>query len=198
MPAADWPDPASADELYRRVLANDPLAPSDFAVAVLEPLIAYLRFKWPHADDHDRQHAAEDAVLEVIRKPPSYHPELRSLRSHLQDAAHRDMINLDVKERRHHRGRDAEFRVELASDGGNDSADDGLPAFDDPRLAAVIAGFTHEERRAFDLMRDGERRTAAFAEALGFAERPTDEQEREAKRAKDRIVKRLKRAVEEP
>ena len=43
-------------------------------------------------------------------------------------------------------------------------------------------------------MRLGERKTAAYALALGIADRPAAEQRREVKRVKDRLQKRLERA----
>ena len=56
-----------------------------------------------------------------------------------------------------------------------------------------------ESRRGFiapmwELMGEGERRTAVFARALGLEDRPPGEQEREVKRVKDRIKKRMQRA----
>jgi hypothetical protein len=40
----------------------------------------------------------------------------------------------------------------------------------------------------------GERSTAVFAAAMGLADRPKDEQQREVKRMKDCLKQRLKRA----
>jgi hypothetical protein len=52
---------------------------------------------------------------------------------------------------------------------------------------------TEAERRVLALMLDGERSSAAYAQVLGITGLPAAEQEREVKRAKDRIKKRLER-----
>ncbi len=58
----------------------------------------------------------------------------------------------------------------------------------------MIAAFDDAERRAFELMRAGERRTAVFAAALGLTDRPPAGQADEVKRVKDKIMQRLRRA----
>jgi RNA polymerase sigma-70 factor (ECF subfamily) len=49
------------------------------------------------------------------------------------------------------------------------------------------------EERAFRLWLEGERQTQAFADALGLGDLPPEEQQREVKRFKDRLIKRLRR-----
>jgi RNA polymerase sigma-70 factor (ECF subfamily) len=190
-----WPEPESLDALFRRVRDGDPVARSEFIVACLDPLVAHLRCKRPHADEHARVTAAEDALLALLARPGAYDPTKRTLAGYLRMSAAGDLLNELEKERRHHRGRDSDS-VELAEDGRNDSPDgpaDGLPSFSDADLAAEIAGFNDAERTAFELMRAGEKATAAFADALGLAHLPKEEQAREVKRVKDRVIKRLQR-----
>lgn len=196
--AEPWPDADAGSDLLRRLLDGDPVAPSDFAAAYLDPLIAFLRATQRGAHEHDLVTAAEDAVLSVLRRPTVYDPSRSDLPAFLRMAALGDLRNFLERESRHHRQREDRDCVELPADGGNDSPDDELPSFDHPALAEVVAALDPVERQVFDLMRSGERKTEAFAEALGLGDRPADEQAREVKRAKDRIKQRLKRAVEGP
>ena len=200
MPPTDWPDPEAALALWRR-LPRDPAAPghdaaatADFCAAFLEPLVTHLGGRWPHADEHLIQDAAERAVLDVLRRPDRYSPALSPLRAYLCRAARRDLSNLARAEGRHHRGRIPLDSVAEATGPGNEEEDDLWESLDDPRVAAVLAGFNDVERAIWELMLAGERSTAAFVPILGIDDRPTAEQEREVKRSKERIKMRLKRA----
>lgn len=189
-----------AAELFARLVAGDPLAPSELAATFLDPLIAHLSFKWPKVDDHLRLSAAEEALISLFKNPAKFKPELRTLLGYLQMAAEGDLKNLSQREKRHHRDRTSWDSVELDQPARNEDcevADSELPSFDHPTLAAAIRNFTEAERRAFELMRAGERSTAAFATALGIADLAATEQASEVKRVKDRIKLRLKRAMED-
>jgi hypothetical protein len=192
-----WPEEDELAALHRRLCEGEPLAVSDFLAAVFEPLACHLRRWRPGADEHACLTAAGDAALALVRNPAIYDPARRTLKGFLCMAAECDLLNELEKEARHHRNRDHPDCVELAPDGRNPlpgSAEGEQPSFDDPRLAAEIARFTPAERAVFELMRAGERLTAAYVPALGVGHLPKDEQEREVKRAKDRITKRLQRA----
>ena len=196
MPDA-WPDPVTVAALYERMAGGDRIAQSEFLAAVLDPLAHHLRAWRPDADEHLCITAAEDALLSLIRNPSSYDPAKRGLIGYLRMAAEGDFLNLLQKEGKHRRNRDPRESVELAAVGGNEGGGvlpDAFPSFDDPKFAAEIAGFTPPERAVFELMRGGERRTTAFAAALGVGHLPPDEETREVKRVKDRIIKRLQRA----
>lgn len=194
-----WPEPVAAAAIFQRLGRPDPLASADFAEAFLDPLADFLRAVYPQADDHHCLTAAGDAILSVIRNPAVYNSTRGDLAAFLRMAARADLLNILASERRHHDRRADRDCVELPAERGNDSTDaaDDLPSFDGPTLAAVIAGFTDPERRVFELMRTGERGTAAFAAALGITDRPREMQAREVKRVKDRLFKRLQRAQEE-
>lgn len=192
-----WPDPAAAADLYRRLVAGDPVATADFATATLDPLAAFLAARYPWADDHLRVQAAGDAVLSVVQHPAVYDPARGDLPKFLRLAARRDLLNALAKERRHARRRVGTDPVELAAPAGNDDGDD-LPSLAHPAVAAAIARFTAPERRVLDLMRAGERRTGAFAAALGLGHLPAAEQRRAVKRVKDKLLRRLERAAGGP
>jgi RNA polymerase sigma-70 factor, ECF subfamily len=195
MAVHDWPAPDAAADLHARLTAGDRVASADLADAFLVPLIESLRAAFPRVDDHVRVTAAEDALLSLFRKPETFDPSRGGLAGFLRMAARRDLSNLLRGERRHQDRRSEQDCVEVAADDGNPSPDDeDLPSFADPELAAVIASLTDDERRLFDLLRDGEKRTAVLAVALGLGDRPAAEQRREVKRVRDRIIKRLQRA----
>lgn len=191
-----FPDEPTLLALHARILAGDKPAMSAFARAVTDPLLMHLRIAFPGADEGVRITAAHDAVLKFLHRPSVYVPGRSSVAAYLRMAADGDLRNELAKERRHHRGRAAEEAVELAADDGNgrSDADDRL-TFDHPAVVAAIAGFTPVERAVLDLMRAGERRTVAFALLLDLTGEP-GEVRREVKRVKDRIMHRLKRAVE--
>lgn len=189
--AADWPPADALLEAWRR-LVEDPDAAAEFAAAVLPPLTSAL------AERHRRTHpdeiatAAGDAVLAFLKRPSAYDPERLPLANYLVFIAKRRLFNLFESERRHQSGRIPWDSVELDAVGRNDEGDES-PGFDAAALAPVVAQLTDAERRVFDLMRDGERGTEAFADALGVAGDP--DREAHVKRAKDRIKARLRRAA---
>lgn len=192
---ADWPPADVLLGAWRR-LVEDPDAAAEFAALVLPPLVAGLadRNRGTHPDDVAT--AAGDAVLAFLKRPGAYDPDRLPLANYLSFIAKRRLQNQWTAERRHHAGRIPWDSVELDLPARNEGAeDDDSPSFDTPELQAVIAGLTVAERAVFDLLRTDERRTAAFAEALGIAGLPVPEQEAEVKRAKDRIKARLKRAA---
>jgi DNA-directed RNA polymerase specialized sigma subunit len=119
-------------------------------------------------------------------------------------AARWDLVNLLKREGKHQLGRVDWAVVEDEADGGNifgeeDPSQQLLRAEEMQQwqavLATVAATFTEVERRVLELMFDGERNTAVYAQSLRMGALSTAEQEREVKRMKDRIKKRLQRGV---
>jgi hypothetical protein len=192
-----WPEPEAVAALYQRVRAGDRLAQFKLLAAVLDPLASHLRLWRRDADEHTCLTAAEDAVLSLIRNPAIYDPAKRGLIGFLCMAAEGDLLNALKKEQKHNNNRENYDCVELPANGGNsvaeEFADDRL-SFDDLDIAAEIASFTATECEVLRLMREGEKRTSAFAIVLGIEHLPVEDQTREVKRAKDRIIKRLQRA----
>jgi len=202
--------PSSADEhrLHQRLLAGDPVAPSDLAVAYLGYLGRYLGERNPAIDDEFCQTAAEDTIMALSKRPQSYDPARASLVAYLRLSAQGDLRNLLARERRH-RSRQANLEaVELSGVAGKEVGDDTY----DPAVllearesvsevvrrrqavpAGALQGLTPGEITALQLMAEGERRTPAFAEALGITALPLTEQRHEVKRVKDRLQKRLER-----
>lgn len=198
-----------ARDLYRRLLADDPVAPAEFAEAALEPLIAYLAAHNPGLDPHLHHTAAEDAVLALIKRPEAYDPRRGPLVLYLQRSAQGDLQNALAREGRLARRRTDLDAVALSPERRKYLQDVGA---DPARIAQareevvemiarraqvpdrVRAGLTEGEARALALMRQGERKTGVYAEALGIAHLNAEAQRREVKRVKDRVQKRIERA----
>ena len=183
----------------------NPAAVADVCQAYLNPLLAWLAARYPTIDPHLRQTAAHDALLTYVQSPQAYDPTRSDLASYLRMAARWDLANLLKREGKHHQGRVAWAVVEDAVEGGNllGAEDPSLPleraeetqewqAF----LETLAENFTAEERNVLELMLAGEKKTGVYAKVLGMDGRPATEQEREVKKVKERIKKRLERGVQ--
>jgi DNA-directed RNA polymerase specialized sigma24 family protein len=189
-----WPSEDESRRLVARLLAGDPTAAQEIAFAFFGPLTDFLRCKFPKADPHAWETAAGDAILSVVSRPGVYNPARGPLGAFLRMAAKRDLYNL-LKKSARHRGRISLGSVAEPADRWNTFPDDDPElTWDDPRLVSEVATFEPSELVVFRLMRDGERDTAVFARALGLSGKPA-ELAAEVKRLKDRIKKRLTRAV---
>jgi DNA-directed RNA polymerase specialized sigma24 family protein len=149
--------------------------------------------------------SAEDALLSLIRNPGSFQPEKGDLEPFLRMSAQGDLRNRLRKEARHRSGRESLESVELSDPDGKylgRSDDPSLPLQIEEELLdrqrrvppEVRDGLTGPESRVLDLMLLGERRTPAYAEILGIADRPAEEQRRTVKQVKDMLQKRIVRA----
>lgn len=202
------PSTTEARLLHDRLLTGDPTAPSDLAVAYLDWLADWLTGLNPRLDPDLCTTAAEDAILALIKNPASYQPGRRALEAYLRMSASGDLKNLLRSESRHARRRAQLEAVEVSPTAGkylwDEEADparllerkeDEEAAAEYSRLPAVIeANLTQEEAGVIELMQLGERKTAAYAAALGITHLPFDAQQREVKRVKDRLKKRLERS----
>lgn len=189
--------------LHRRLLERDPVAPADFAVAFLNPLIAWLERTNSGVDPMACEEAAGEAIVRFLTNPTKYDPQRLGVEAFLRMAAQRDLQNLLRKERRHQINRKDWYVVEQASEDGK-----YLGREDDPSLplqieearqrqalpAAARQQLTEAERRCWEQMQQGERRHSVFAVILGVTHLPENEQRREVKRVKDRLKKRKERA----
>jgi DNA-directed RNA polymerase specialized sigma24 family protein len=190
----DWPADDELLEAWRRLVA-DPTEFGPFAELVLDPLAAAMARQFPTTDPDEAHSAAADTLMWFGLNASRYEPGRSPLAAFLRMVARGRMINLRGAGRRHREGKIPWDAVEHDLPGRNDPADDDHPSFDSPALRDATANLSDADRRVVEMMKDGERRTAAFSAVLGFTDLPPDEQEREVKRAKDRIKARLKRAV---
>ena len=189
--------------LHRRILAKDPTAPSDLAVAYLTPLIRWLSTRHRKTPEDFRDQAAEDAILALCKNPASYDSNRRmTLFGYLKMAAHRDLLNLLRKESRHQKNRQP---VELSLLDGKYSKDHADPSFSlrireeadmatAKILPVVLLGLSAAEKRVLELMLSGEKKTAVLAQAYGIGDLPKEERKRQIKRLTDKLKKRIQRA----
>jgi DNA-directed RNA polymerase specialized sigma24 family protein len=189
-----WPTETEDRRLAADLLAGRASAPGEIAIAFLTLLAADLRRRFRRADPDLCDSAAGDAILSLVSGRSRYDPALLTLRAFLRMAATRDLLNLLAAENRR-RGIPLESVAEPADDGNKVAGDADAPSWGEPRLAAEVAALDPPERLALDLMRGGVRDTAAFAEPLGLSHLPPGEQAAAVKRLKDRVKKRLSRAV---
>lgn len=201
-------NPGSSEEereLHQRLLDGDRLAPVDLVTAYLEPLIAHLQQCNRGADPHHCGQAAEDALLSLIRNPSSFSPDDMGLAAYLRRSAQCDFINIWRRDGKHRQKRETWNVVELPENEGKylgmehrefHATDDGQENMS-KRKAIVdreAVKLSEPDRRVLELMRRGERRTSAYAEAYGVSHLSPEEQAREIKQVKDRLKVRLKRA----
>lgn len=190
----DWPTDDDLLAAWGR-LADDPTTNGEFVELTLRPLADMLAVWRPATDPDLVESAAIDGLLAFLRRPAAYDPARLPLPAYLRMIARRRLSNLLKSEGRHHAGRIPWNAVELHLPDRNDPVDDDSPSPVSPEQQAVLDGLSEVERQVLELVLANERRTPIFATVLGIADRPAGEQEREVKRAKDRIKARLKRAV---
>jgi DNA-directed RNA polymerase specialized sigma24 family protein len=185
------PDPALIDRLRN---PEDLTASKDFLLTTLpwlEPLLSERNRGVDPVHVHD---ATLDALLGLIAEPTAFDPERGTLAQYLLMAAQGDLRNRLRKEARNTDHR--EINVELDQLPGKDLGEEEVPRLTDhPAFRRVRAQLPAHEQALLDLLAAGEKATAVRAAALGISDRPRAEQEVLVKKARDRILKRLQRAV---
>jgi hypothetical protein len=195
--------------LHRRLVDADPVASADLATTYLIPLIASLTESNSRRIPSDFvEEAADEALVCLIKNPERFDASRNSaslpLFAHLRLAAQRDLQNILRKEKRHRRGRVTMEAVEDSPSAGkylgrNDDPSEGLQLREEVEKADgkifrfVREGLSDGEHQALELMRRGERKTAAFARVLGIEHLAKKEQQAEVKRVKDKLKKRIER-----
>jgi DNA-directed RNA polymerase specialized sigma24 family protein len=189
--------------LHIRQCAKEADAPADLCAGYLRPLLDWIMSCYPKADPDTCVSAVHTAIMNYLQHPQQYDPCRLDLGAYLRMAARADLKNLLKAQTRKQRGEIAWNSVEEGGDPGNDIGKDDDPArlaerAEDAAVAqqtldAITAHWDEAERTVLLLMLEGERATADFAALLGIADRPPAEQEREVKRVKDRIKRRLQR-----
>ena len=153
-------------QLHARLVALDPVAPSEFAAAFLPELVRRLRARaGPGHDESLLQDAATDAVLDYLQHPSKFDPRKSGLFTYLTMAAYRDLLNSLAKERRRYQHEVSLEDVEEALPDGNNVLEASSPAVDeaspvsmDEIMHSLVTEFpdardrrssgTHRQRRA--------------------------------------------------
>lgn len=196
-PLTVWPAPDEEHQLLTRLNAGVPTAREEVAARYLPLLMRSLAGAFRDVAEELLGDAAGQAVMDFVLFPHRFDPARarHGLGAYLRMAARNDLLNLLRREDRQRRGIPLDSVAEPA-DHRNNTRDDEL-GWDDPRLAAEIAAFDADERAAFDLMLEDVHDTAAFADRLNLGDLPVEERASAVKRVKDRVKKRLVRAVED-
>jgi RNA polymerase sigma factor (sigma-70 family) len=196
-------------ELHRRLVADDPTAPSDLAVTFLDYLGRRLIRFHPSVEESLCWEAAEDAIIALVKNPTTYDPARGTLDAYLRMSAQRDLANSLRSARRRSRHESGWGAVELSPRAGKYLQDrDADPATivdvqeaiaerlagERRVLELVQDGLTPEERTVLRLMNIKERKTERFAAALGITHLSPAQQQAEVKRVKDKLTKRMQRA----
>ena len=188
--------------IHKRLLSRDPIAPAELAGAYLELLARRLRSLFPNLKDKNLLwDAAVDAVLGYAEHPERFKPGRSSLWGYLVMAARGDLLNALARERRQAR---REAPLELVEDPAvarnliekEDGRAEVLEASEKlqslyPRIRKIVSD--PKDLKIVDLMIQGERKTEAYAAALGVVHLPEDKKRRVVKQHKDRLKKRLQR-----
>ncbi len=192
---------------HQRLLAGDPVAPSELAEEYLYHLSNHLKLKFPKADSAIRDEAAADACLKYASQPESYNPAQRSLWGYLKMSAEGDVRNAQAKQRRD------QFRFErlvkfegvelFTADGNNTIEEDFLMQEELTERIINLKAKTRSEAEAIaetaldqtllHLLQAGVRRTEEYARILQITQLRPAEQKRIVKNHKDRLRVRLKR-----
>lgn len=189
-----------ANRLHQRNLLRDPTASAEISEAFLPYVTGRLREAYPTLfDPHLVDTAAVDGLLDYLSRPEKYDPQLATLGKYLYMIARRDLLNLLSKHKRWSAPGGKES-VELDA-GEREYPLDGELTVEERafiRASPLWAQLDHlitdpRERQALQLMLDGERDTASFADALGLAGQTAEEQAAAVKRCKDRLKKTLQR-----
>lgn len=194
-PQLDWPTPDEERQLLVHLATGDPTARETIAVRFHPLLMQYLARRFPRQSPDLYADAAGEAIVGFLPHPPRFDPTRGDLGKYLRMAARGDLLNLLAQERRARRGIPLDSVAEPA-DRRNPSRDDDA-TWDDPRLAAEVAAFDPNERATFELLLEGARKTASFVQQLHLGHLPAAQQAAAVKRFKDRVLKRLVRAVED-
>lgn len=193
-PVNEWPDDSEEKELLSQLHSNTPTAREAVTVRFLPLLMCFLARAFPHIESELRDTAAADAVFKFALRSERFDANRLGLGAYLRMVAGRDLLNLVTKENRARRGISL-GSVEEPEDRRNERRDAEL-TWDHPRLVAELAALDADERLALELMRDGVRKTTAFVSRLGLAHLSEQEQVTAVMRLKDRVKRRLTRALE--
>lgn len=194
----DW-----LNDIHRRLLREDPTAPSELSVALLKPIISALSKRYKNlGDPHLIEEAAADAILSYVKSPTKFDPSRRKLFGYLIMSAEGDLKNSLAKAKRRSRKEIPTENVELGIVNGNEIAEE--PATSDHAVShELLNGIVDSlfdkplDRELAKMMLNGERSTERFSKAMGLDHMPAKEQRAEVKRNKDRIKKRLERFSED-
>jgi DNA-directed RNA polymerase specialized sigma24 family protein len=183
------------NELHRRLLDGSRTASLDLFREATEPVARYVLTRVWGISAEEAQDQAIDAIMGHIQKPAAFDPEKSSLWTYLCMVAERNAFDF-VRQRASREGLLEKHRheIELWQVDTNTGIEEVEWKRDAERImrdhgAKLVQ--TDGERRVLNLMLEGERAVAVYAEALGLG--PSADVETEVKRIKDRITLRMRK-----
>jgi hypothetical protein len=201
-------DPTELDRkrglsFHQRLLANDPVVPSELAEEYLPLLLNYLQHRFPNLEPELLSDAATEAYLNYVERPTTFDPARHSLLGYLQMSASGDVKNALAKQRRHAAKIIPLDVVALSlSDGNNNIEDQVLARLEIAERIRVwqekqqVATDTELDRQLLALMQARVRPTHEYTRILGIEHLNLAEQRQIVKRHKDRLRVRLKRRID--
>lgn len=206
--------------VHRALLSGSPTASRDLHLLCLDPLVARLRRQAPHLPRDTWEDAAHDAILTFILNPEKYDSGKSGILGYLTVIAERRMIDAIRRESRYLRAniRETDLHSENSVANEDETANTPLEAVaerdgntlmrnrqsqflqESQLLQSDITDLLCEllpdrrDQRVLALVMQGRNATAEYSAALGLEYLPPDEQPREVKRHRDRIMKRVGRA----
>lgn len=188
------------DVIHGRMLAGSRLASRDLFLAALDPLQGFLARKFPNLSRDERHDLATDAILIYAADPAQCDTSKSSLWSHLCRIVNADAI--DLLRTRANREElltkkvetDVEFWAARTKDVFRD--EDAIDARHIMKLYGQRLVTNDTEAKILALILNEEKKTAAFAEALGLNPNAPDI-EKAVKQVKDRMLLRMKRLRDE-
>jgi hypothetical protein len=202
MESAPHLDKAYTQDLHHRLLDGDPTAPHAVMKCMYEPLVHRLARANPMIWRIDASLVIDvvvDALRSYIKRPRQFRPERGNLFDYLTMSAQGDLRNALARLRRE-QARVIPFDPVVHDRAAGNIETEGLT---EGELAAEYRALREAvqhvrqklqndcERKVLDLILDEERRTSVFARALGIQHMPPAQQQREVKRVKDRIKRRI-------
>jgi DNA-directed RNA polymerase specialized sigma24 family protein len=186
--------------IHEKVISGSPTASRELFLAATGPLSGFLTNGFPRLTDDERHDLVVDAILEYLQKPDRFDPSKSSLWSYLCMIAKRDATDLVRAAARHRKLldknvlTDVEFwasRAKYERYGEDEMDARHIMAMHGGRLAT-----NPQEAAALKLLLSEERETAAYAAAMGIDPSAPDV-ETVVKKAKDRLLLRMKRLRDE-
>ncbi|HZT42271.1 MAG TPA: hypothetical protein VFA07_08775 [Chthonomonadaceae bacterium] len=195
--------------LYLRLLAREADAPSDLADAYLGPLLDALHSHFPDIPDLTLvDDIVENTLLRFPKEPEKYNPARSSLWTYLYmdalgdiknalDSAKRQerklrLVSLDRDVAESEPDRKGELEEMMIRQEVPDYLPDGVEIHEvRAEVEVIISNAT--DLAVAELQLAGERKTEAYAKALGITNMPVDEQRRRVKQEKDKWRARWRR-----
>jgi len=198
-PGLEW-----QTQQHQRILRREPTAFAELCELALPHLVTFLQRLYNTAELHLCEQAAIDCLLSYQANPTQYHPDQLALWPFLRMAAKADMLNLIDKQNRHNRHFVALDEPAIQPQLSEPDMTQEIFALDEwlqqhtQRSRQEIMAFLAEELSLVDkqfllLMTEGVRESHRYAQVMNILHLDAAAQQSEVKRAKDRLIKKVRR-----